>query len=231
MAKRTILFLHGFLSSAQSTKARYLGERFESLPLRQGSGQAQATFHAIDFNPTPRDFTYMTITGQIDRLRQYVLDHRIAEMSIIGSSFGGLVALHYAHRFDGVERMLLLAPALSWLSGRLSAEELAQWEEAGVAPVFHPAFGQEIPLRYDLQIDGRRYLDPVPPAAPVTIIHGRDDETVPIDHSRAYASTYSDDVHLVEVKADHDLNDHLDLIWEYVQSFLLRAGGELQDFA
>jgi len=25
---------------------------------------------------------------------------------------------------------------------------------------------------------------------------------------------------LIEVNADHDLNDHLDFIWEYVQSFL-----------
>ncbi|MEA3340881.1 MAG: YqiA/YcfP family alpha/beta fold hydrolase [Chloroflexota bacterium] len=220
MAKKTILLLHGFISSAQSTKAQYLGEQFESLP--------QAAFHAIDFNPTPRDFAYMTITGRINRLRQYVLDHQIAEMNLIGSSLGGLVALHYAHRFGGIERMLLLAPALSWLSGGLAEEELAQWEEAGAMPIFHPAFEREIPIRYDLQIDGRRYLDPVPPPTPVAIIHGRDDETVPIEHSRTYALTYPDDVNLVEVNAGHDLNGRLDLIWEYVQSFLLKAkGGKL----
>lgn len=217
MTNKILLLLHGFISSGQSTKAQHLGEQFETVP--------EATFCAIDFNPTPQDFTYLTITGRIDRLRQYVLDHRIANMSLIGSSLGGLIALHYAHRFGGVERMLLLAPALSWQSVKLSAEELAQWKEAGAMPIFHPAFGKDVPLLYDMQIDGHRYLEPVSPKAPITIIHGRDDATVPINHSRAYASKHPADVRLVEVKAGHDLNRHLDLIWEHAQSFLLRAEG------
>jgi pimeloyl-ACP methyl ester carboxylesterase len=213
MTSKTIILLHGYISSAQSTKARYLEERIESLP--------QVAFRAIDFNPTPDDFTYMTVTGRIDRLRQVVLDHGITEMSLIGSSLGGLVALHYAHRFGGVERMLLLAPALTWLSSGFSESELMQWEEEGALPFYHPAFGREVSLRFDVQRDGQHYLDPVPPAAPIAIIHGTDDGTVPVDHSRAYAATYPDDVRLVEVVAGHDLNGHLDLMWKTVQSFLL----------
>ena len=92
-------------------------------------------------------------------------------------------------------------------------------------PIFHPAFGKDVPLLYDVQIDGHRYLKPVSPKAPITIIHGRDDATVPINHSRAYASKHPADVRLVEVKAGHDLNRHIDLIWEHAQSFLLRAEG------
>lgn len=208
MMNKPILFLHGFISSARSTKAQYLAERL-------------ASFHAVDFNPTPEDFAYMTISGRIDRLRQYVIDHKIKEMCLVGSSLGGLVALNYAHRFGGVERMLLLAPALTWLSNVVSEEGQAQWEAAGVAPIFHPAFGRTIPLGYGLQWDGQRYSEPVPPPAPAVIIHGVDDETVSVNHSRAYAAAYPDDVRLVEVDAGHDLNGHLDLIWEYVRSFLL----------
>jgi pimeloyl-ACP methyl ester carboxylesterase len=213
VAKKTILLLHGFASSGQSTKARYLREKFKGLP--------QVEFHAIDFNPTPRDFEYMTTTGLINRLRQYVLDHHLGNISIIGSSYGGLIALRYAHRFGGVERMLLLAPGLRWLSGGLSQEGLERWQKAGAEPVLHYAFEEEIPLRYDLHIDGLHYLEPVPPAAPITIIHGSDDEVVPVDHSREYAACFPDEVHLIEVKAGHNLNDHLDFIWGYVRSFLL----------
>jgi hypothetical protein len=213
MNGKAILYLHGFLSSAQSAKARYLEEQLASFP--------EVAFHAIDFNPSPEDFTYMTITGRIARLRQYVLDHQLEGMRFVGSSLGGLIALHYAHRFGGVERMLLLAPALTWLSNAVSEADRIQWEKAGAAPIRHPAFAQEVPLRYDIQRDGHRYQDPVPPAAPTTIIHGVDDETVPVDDSRSYASAHPGDVHLVEVSATHDLNDHLDRIWEHVQSFLL----------
>ena len=52
MDKRTILFLHGFASSTRSTKAQYLGKKFAAL--------SQVAYHAVDFNPTPRDFEYMT---------------------------------------------------------------------------------------------------------------------------------------------------------------------------
>lgn len=213
--KKAILLLHGFASSGQSTKAQYLREKFKGL--------AQIEFHAIDFNPTPRDFEYMTTTGLINRLRQYVLDHRLGNINIIGSSYGGLIALHYAHRFGGVEKMLLLAPGLRWLSGGLGEKELEHWEKAGTEPVFHFAFEREIPLRYDLHLDGLCYLEPVPPATPIIIIHGQNDTTVPTDHSRKYATDFPDKVQLIEVNADHDLNDHLELMWGYVQSFLLGA--------
>jgi pimeloyl-ACP methyl ester carboxylesterase len=213
MGKKPLLFLHGFVSSAQSTKAQYLRSKFETLP--------DVVFHTIDFNPTPKDFEYMTTTGLIDRLRQYVLDHGLEMFSIIGSSYGGLIALLYADRFGGVDKLLLLAPGLRWLSGGLSEEELKQWEQAGAAPVFHPAFEQEIAVRYDLQVDGLRYLEPVPPPAPMAVIHGASDTTVPTDDSRKYAAEFADRVRLIEVDADHDLNEYLDLIWEYIESFLL----------
>jgi len=216
----TLLHLHGFLSSARSTKAQFFRERFAARP--------EVAFHAIDFSPTPRDFEYLTITGMINRLRQFVLDHGLlasGDGALIGSSLGGLVAVHYARRFDGVARMVLLAPGLKWLSGGLTEDEMRAWEEAGVAPVFHPAFEREVPLRFDLELDGRLYREPVPPAAPMLIVHGRRDETVPVAHSRDYAAAFPDRVRLVEVDADHDLNAHLDLIWEQATAFLSETGG------
>ena len=108
MNGQTILFLHGFASSARTTKSQYFLEHL--------AGRPQVAYHAIDFNPTPTDFEYMTATGLINRLRQYVLDNALQSFSLIGSSFGGLVATHYAHRYGGVRRMLLLAPALRWRS-------------------------------------------------------------------------------------------------------------------
>jgi hypothetical protein len=122
--------------------------------------------------------------------------------------------------------MLLLAPAVVWLSGGLAEQELQHWERVGVAPLLHPAFDQVISVSYDLHVDGMRYGEPVPPAAPSVIIHGRQDETVPIAHSRGYAADHPDDVRLIEVDAGHDLNPHLDLIWETVQSFLLGVNGD-----
>lgn len=213
MAK-TILSLHGFASSARSTKNRYLEEKLQAYP--------DVAFHALDFSPTPADFEYMTTTGLINRARQYVLDHHLGPLDIVGSSFGGLIAVHYAHRFGGVDKMLLLAPGLRWLSGGMSEARLAGFREAGVATVPHYAFDRELPLRYDIHQDGLGYLDPIAPACPVTIIHGNRDTTAPFEDSRRWATEHPEQVQLIEVDADHDLNGHIELIWEHVQRFLLQ---------
>ncbi len=219
MTERTILFLHGFASSARSTKAQYLDQRLAAF--------ADVVFRAIDFCPTPKDFEYMTTTGMINRLRQYVLDHALERVSFIGSSYGGLIAMHYAHRFGSVERRLLLAPVLRWLSGDPTRKELIQWRETGVAPVFHYAFGKDLPLRYDFEVDGVGYAEFVPPGIPTLIIHGQRDTSVRVEDSRQYRLRYPEKVQLIEVDADHDLNDHLPLIWKHVQSFLLNASSPM----
>jgi len=213
MPHLTVLYLHGFASSAGGAKARYLGERFEALP--------EVDFLPLDFNPTPKDFEYMTVTGLINRLRQHVLDRPVGPFRIVASSMGALVALHYAHRFGSVQRMLLLAPALSYIPADLNEAALRQRKKSGTLRVPHYAFERPLPLRVDLHLDGQRYRQPVPPAAPTLIIHGRDDETVPIENSRAYAAAFPERVRLIEVDAGHRLNDRLPLIWEHVRSFLL----------
>jgi len=209
---KTIILLHGFASSSQSTKAQYLREKFKSYP--------QIEFHAFDFNPTPRDFEYVTITGMISRLRQYLLNHSRDQVSLIGSSMGALVGLNYAHRFGRVDRMLLLAPALFHRAWGLSDKEFERWEKEGTSLFPHYAFNKEVPLRYDFVIDGLSYSKPVPPAVPTLVIHGRHDDVIPIDNSRDYAAAH-DQVQLIEVDSEHMLNDQLSFIWEQVQSFLL----------
>ena len=212
MSEETLLHLHGFASSAYSAKARYLSERFLGFP--------QVRFLVPDFNPMRRDFTYLTITGMINRLRQYVLDRELDTFSMIGSSMGGLVALHYAQRFGGVKDLLLLAPLLSYGSLSMNGEMLAKWEGEGTTEVFHYGFNEKVSLRYDFHLDGLRYREQIPPPLQVRIIHGKNDQTIPLEHSKKYAATFPDMVVTKEVDSDHTLLDHLDFIWEQVASTL-----------
>ena len=214
MEDTAVILLHGFASSSRSTKAKYLKEKME--------GRSGAEFHALDMNPTPTDFRYLTTTGAINRLRQYILDREFETVQLVGSSFGGLVAMYYAHRYQRVGRILLLAPLLRWRLGWLSEEEIAHWRKQGTALVAHYGFGGKLPLDFGFYADGQQYQDGVPPPAPVRIIHGREDDVVPISMSRRYAE-YPDDVELLEVEAGHVLNDHLNMIWKQVQAFLLEG--------
>ena len=214
-----LLYLHGFASSANGRKPDYLRSQLARQP--------DVSFHALDFSPTPADFAYLTVTGMINRLRQYILDRDLATFALIGSSMGGLVALNYAARFPGATRLLLLSPALIYLSGERVGLLLTEWQAKGVGEVFHYGFNRPVSLRYDLEIDGRFYHTPPPPPAPITIIHGTQDAVVPIVASREYAARYPEQARLIEVEAGHDINAHLPLIWQVTQRFLLdRPTGE-----
>ncbi|MDD2218962.1 MAG: YqiA/YcfP family alpha/beta fold hydrolase [Desulfoplanes sp.] len=213
MGKKTILFLHGFTSSAKSEKANYLREQCKTLP--------GVEFFIFDFNPTPKDFEFLTITGMINRVRQFLLDHPKDDVRLIASSLGGFIALQYAEWFGGITKMLLLAPVLFYHPWGTSKEEIALWKQQRVADVAHQGFQQELPLRYTFHEDGLRYTSPILPATQTTIIHGNKDQTIPIQHSRDYAAAHPDMVHLVETESDHRLTGRHNLIWEQTQSFLL----------
>ena len=210
---QNIILLHGFASSGNSTKARFLRQKFVN--------STDVSFHAFDFNPTPIDFEFMTVTGMINRLRQTIVDRQLENASLIGSSMGALVGLNYAHRYGGIDRLLLLAPALSYFSGSREEEAARDLDPNRTELVQHYAFDQKIPLRAEIDIDGLLYRVPVPPPVPITIIHGRFDDVVPIAHSQNYAEKYPEQVNLIEVDADHPLHDQLDVMWHQIQQFLL----------
>jgi len=137
---------------------------------------------------------------------------------------GGLVGLNYAHRFGGVGHLLLLAPALTYLSGERVGRSLAEWQANGVGELFHYGFNWSVALRYGLvEVNGRFYQTPPPSLAPITIIYSKQLEVVPIAAGREYARAYPDQVQLIEVTAGHDLNAHLPLIWKTLQQVCLAS--------
>jgi uncharacterized protein len=133
------------------------------------------------------------------------------------------VGLNYAHRYSGVAHLLLLSPALTYHSGERVDLSLDEWQANGVGGVFHYGFNRPVRLRYDLEVDGRFYHTPPPSPAPITIIHGTEDEVVPIAASRDYAQAHPDRVQLIEVTAGHYINDHLPLVWQTLQQVCLAA--------
>lgn len=210
--EKNILFLHGFASSSLSAKARYLREHF------QGISDVQLLIP--DFNPSREDFEYLTVTGMINRLRQFMIDRNITNVSVIASSLGSLVALHYAHRFGGINRLLLLAPVLSYSSLPFDEETRAEWELKGTVDIYHYGFNRQIPLRYEFHSDGLHYSERIYPPALLHILHGRNDETVPLKQSRGYASEFPEKVTLTELDSDHSLRDQFDLIGKHASAIV-----------
>ena len=204
------IYLHGFASSPNSTKALYLQALWGDRPLQ-----------IPDLNAG--DFQGLTVTRQIQQVAA-LLPVAPAPVAIVGSSLGGLTAAWLAQQYAQIERIVLLAPAFGFLNHwlpRLGAEQLAQWQQAGILPIYHYSAGQHLPLGYQFLADARRYEDEeqLQRPVPTLILHGRHDETIPISASRAYAASRPW-VTLRELDSDHALADALPEIGDAAREFL-----------
>lgn len=202
----TVIYLHGFASSAKNRKAIKITEKLNDNPL--------FNFVSFEFTPEPVDFSNMTVTGMVNRLRQFILTEKIRQPVLVGSSLGGLVALHYTSIFGDIKHCLLLAPALRFRTKRTGRQAVLTAD--GSLPVFHYGFNKEIPLYKSFMDDVRLYKDYIKPPVNCTIIHGKKDTVVPVRTSRYYANKYAYRVKLIEVDSDHNLTDQVDLIWDWI---------------
>jgi len=207
------LYLHGFASGPQSTKAQFLKQQFAAI--------AQP-LHIPDLNQN--DFAHLTLSRQIQHCLDWLAERD--HVTIIGSSFGGLTAVWMAQQPTArpkLDRLILLAPAFQFLDQwlpRLGPATVAQWRTTGWLSVYHYAHAEMLPLSYDFVTDAERYCDRLlDTPLPTLILHGKRDDVIPIQASRNYAATRSW-VQLTELDSDHALGDVQPEIWEHVRRFL-----------
>ena len=212
-------YLHGFASSPRSTKAQFLAQAFQALNIPLGSP---------DLNQD--DFYHLTLTRQIEQVRSLLPTS--GSVTIIGSSFGGLTAAWLGEQCPQVDRLVLLAPAFQFLAHwlpRLGREQIQQWRETRSLLVYHYAQQTKLPLDYAFVTDAIRYDDTqLQRPVPTLILHGRQDDVIPIQASRDYAATRSV-VQLIELESDHALGNVQTEIWQAIRSFCAIEADRLQD--
>lgn len=205
----TYLYLHGFASSPQSKKAQYLRDRFTGIGIN---------LNVIDLNAG--DFSHLTLTRQIEQAKSVFLPNN-SPVTLIGSSFGGLTAAWLGEKYPQVQNLILLAPAfgfpLNWLS-KLAKTQIKQWQESGYLSVYHYGKNQEIPLHYQFITDAQQYDESqLTRALPTLILHGKNDEVIPIGASLNYAYNRPW-VKLIELESDHSLTNVMPKIWQLISA-------------
>lgn len=204
-----IVYLHGFASSPQSSKAQFFKRKFDE--------------RSIPFE-APRldegDFERLTITSQLKVVERAVAG---SPAVLMGSSLGGYLAALFAARHPGeVERMVLLAPAFQFPTrwrARFSPEDIERWKRQGSIPFFHYGSQSEQPLGYAFLEDADQYEDVPDFAQPALILHGLEDPVVPPGISRDFAAGRPH-VHLQLFPSGHELTDALDDLWNETSRFL-----------
>jgi pimeloyl-ACP methyl ester carboxylesterase len=212
VASVTVLYLHGFASSSQSTKAAYFADRLRGhgIPLL-----------CPDFNEP--EFATLTLTRMIEQLGAELarLDGRAA---LIGSSLGGTLAILAADPFrNAIDRLILLAPAVMFAKPGhhlLPPERIDDWSRRGSLPFFHYGYNAERLLNYSFYEDSLKhdaFHATVP--QPTLIFQGLHDTSVDHGTVEAFASSRAN-ITLSLLDDDHQLIASLPGMWEGIADFL-----------
>jgi len=206
----SFIYLHGFASGPQSTKARYFNEKLTACGITP----------AIPDMNTP-SFTDMTLTSQIDHVGEKLIKD---DCVMIGSSMGGLVATLTATRFSAVKALILLAPGFGiekrW-NDLVDQDKRSAWKHQGVLDVFHYASQKNEPLSYKFVEDLESYSTRnIQVTIPTLILHGINDEVVPVGESKNFAQQNPAHVKLIELEDGHELIQSLPTIWSASEKFM-----------
>lgn len=195
------LYLHGFASGPGSRKATAFRERLSTVGI-------DLLIPALDGG----DFAHLTISGQL-KIIEETLQNEPAD--VIGSSLGGYLAALYASRHPEAGKLVLMAPAFGFAE-RWSAK-LPPGQDL---EVFH--YGEKRVRRVHCRLieDALHYPGVPDFHQPALIFHGKADDVVPIDYSRAFAATHPN-AKLIEMDSGHELVDVLDEITSASAAFLL----------
>jgi pimeloyl-ACP methyl ester carboxylesterase len=199
-------YLHGFTSGPSSSKALFIARKFQELSI---------PLNLVDFNQP--DFTTLTLSRQIEQVARSFPEQE--DITVIGSSLGGLTAAWLGEKYPQVKNLILLAPAFGflplWLS-RLGQETVQEWQKSGFLKVYHYGFREIREINYQFVPDLRSYPEyQLQRPVPTLIIHGKNDEVIPVQHSRDYVRLRPW-VDLVELESDHGLLDVLEDIWQII---------------
>jgi pimeloyl-ACP methyl ester carboxylesterase len=196
-----LIYLHGFASGPQSSKAQFFRRRFEEL------GVAMQIPDLSEGN-----FEGLTITGQLRAVERIAVGD---DVRLIGSSMGGYLAALYAAREPRVTKLVLLAPAFGFARRwprMLGEDKVAEWRRTGWLPLYHYGDKMERRVGYELLEDAGRYEDYPEVSQPALLFHGRQDDVVPVEYSEEFARRNSQ-ASLRVMESGHELIDVLEEMW------------------
>jgi uncharacterized protein len=211
------IYLHGFASSPQSSKATFFAERFAARGM---------TFVCPDLNHP--SFSTLTVSRMLKQLQDGISALPPGDIVLMGSSLGGFVAVETAARQAGaaqhpISHLVLLAPAveLEWNRwSEIGPGGIERWRQAGDIEVFHYALDRPERLNFGFYQDAEQFH----PASrrlgvPLLIFQGRQDESVSPDIVQRFAQQQpAATLHMLD--DTHQLKNSLNFIWKETERFL-----------
>lgn len=204
------LYLHGFGSGPNSTKAKFFEKNLSSLGL---------PINVLNLNGD--SFSHLLLSHEFQKLQDICVNDNF---TLIGSSLGGLLSLNLAEVLPNIKKLILLAPALQFNSlwdNLVGVENMQRWQDNGVLPVYSHEQKRYVDLHYNFLTDFRSSIKDSEFKREISslVFHGFNDNVIPYHHSIQYAK--SNQLSQIELlHSDHSLENSLDRIWNRVLEFI-----------
>lgn len=205
-------YLHGFASSPKARKGTALAARF-----------AERGLNLLRPDLNQPSFETLSYSAMVAHVVERMASEPDARWRFIGSSLGGYIAARVAELHPAaVDRLLLLCPGFDMMTRwpeMMGEDAFVLWKRNG-AFFFPDAEGEPRPVSWGLIDDAKTH--PARPSVhcPTVVIHGVNDEVVPIETSRRWALDHPN-VTLHEVDDGHELVASIDTISQVALDFLL----------
>jgi uncharacterized protein len=193
------IYLHGFASSPYSNKAQVFKAAFEERGL-------DLTIPDLDGG----NFKCMTLSSQINVIENCLGEFENGHYALIGSSMGGYLAALVSQLRKDIDAIYLMAPAFEFLHrwNLRNEEQFGKNNTPDNIKVFHYRLNSEVIFQTKIFDDAKKWEEVrFFRELPIRIAHGLHDDSVPIEVSRKFISSYPWAT-LEELDSDHGLGSH-----------------------
>ena len=183
-AEHIVLLVHGFMSSKNSDTNRTL----TALLLEQGI--ASLRFDLFGHGESDGPFTQLTLSRclrQVDGVMNWIKTKGYKKISMVGSSFGGLIGIHTASQYTHLNALALRCPVSHYpriWQDRLGPAGIARWKEDEMLSfVTEDGRARLAYSFYHDLLQHDTYTAASHIKTPTLIVHGDADSDVPVDQS------------------------------------------------
>jgi len=224
--KRPVIILcHGFTTSKES---------FTTIKLEEILNKENIATFRFDFfghGESEGNFSEITISEGVDDILQaieYLKSLGYSKIGLFGSSFGGTCSIMAASKSNDLYLLTLKSPLVNYIERDLakkSKKELDDWKEKGYHN-YIDSKGKEHRMNYTFFEDAYNndgYKAATKIHIPTLIVHGNEDQAVPIEQSVKVSEILSNGKLEIIEGANHHYSgeEHFDKMINFISDFII----------
>jgi alpha/beta superfamily hydrolase len=223
--KPIIILCHGFSTSKEGRTYVRLEE------ILNDEGISTFRFDFFGHGESGGKFEEITAFEAVDDIQnaiKFLRESGYEKIGLVGSSFGGMASIIASSKSNALYVLALKSPVsdyMALINSRVDEQDIKGWEEKGIIDVTG-VDGETRKLKYSFYEEAEKikaYEAAQNIKVAALIVHGDEDETVPVEQSRKTASLIQNCRLEIIEGADHTYSDtsHFEKMLDLISEFII----------